>query len=107
MLHQNYLQALKIIETNTLDVNGVLALKGINTTTLESYIDDERLYFESLGKEPQDDLHAIAYVELLQELWETDTQYDNAASRFRTQTPQDYQFISPELSYAQNLSTTR
>jgi len=33
--------------------------------------------------------------------------YDDAASLFRTQTPQDYHFIAPEQSYASNLSLPR
>lgn len=68
MLHQNYCQALKIIETNTLDVQHVLELRGLNKDDLIAFINDERKSFENLGKEPEEDLHAIAYVELLEEL---------------------------------------
>ncbi|RDB30732.1 hypothetical protein Hypma_005887 [Hypsizygus marmoreus] len=107
MLHRNYLQALKIIETNTLDIQHVLELRSLDETTIKSFIDDERQYFEGLGKEPEDDLHAIAYVELLEELRTIEAKYEDASSLFRTQTPQDYHFLSPELSYSQGLSETR
>ncbi|KAG6835638.1 hypothetical protein H0H93_016291 [Arthromyces matolae] len=107
MLHQNYVQALHIIENNDIDVGEVLRLKGLTEDNLVSFIEDERTFFSTLGKEPDDDLHAIAYVELLHEFWDVDKKLDNASSLFRLQVPQDYYFISPERSYAQNLSETR
>ncbi|KAG6851893.1 hypothetical protein C0995_008013, partial [Termitomyces sp. Mi166 len=61
--------ALKIIETNTLDIQHILELHNIDEAALGTYITDERNFFSTLGKESDDDLHAIAYVELLQELW--------------------------------------
>ncbi|KAG6883025.1 hypothetical protein C0992_009963 [Termitomyces sp. T32_za158] len=68
MLYQNYWQALKIIKTNTLDVQHVLKLHNINEAALDTYIMDERNFFSTLEKESDGDLHAIAYVELLQKL---------------------------------------
>ncbi|KAG6858673.1 hypothetical protein C0995_014805, partial [Termitomyces sp. Mi166 len=62
-------KALKIIETNTLDIQHILELHNIDEAALGTYITDERNFFSTLGKESDDDLHAIAYVELLQELW--------------------------------------
>ncbi|KAG6880934.1 hypothetical protein C0992_002304, partial [Termitomyces sp. T32_za158] len=61
--------ALKIIEVNTLDIQHILELCNIDTAALGAYITDERNFFSTLGKESDGDLHAIAYVELLQELW--------------------------------------
>ncbi|KAF8066021.1 hypothetical protein FPV67DRAFT_1499112 [Lyophyllum atratum] len=107
MLHQNYIQSLKIIETNTVDVEQVLQLKNLTEDDIRAFIDDERIFFQSLGKEPEDDLHAIAYVELLDELRAIEVKLDDASSRFRLQTPHDYSFVSPELSYANGLSETR
>jgi len=68
MLHHNYRQALEIIETNSRDVQEVLHLKGLSENDLDTFISSERQYFETLGKESEGDLHAIAYVELLEEL---------------------------------------
>ncbi|KAG6859477.1 hypothetical protein C0995_008120 [Termitomyces sp. Mi166 len=68
MLYQNYQQALKIIETNTLDIQHILELHNIDEAALGAYIMDEHDFFSTLGKKSDDDLHAIVYVELLQEL---------------------------------------
>ncbi|KAG5340634.1 hypothetical protein C0989_000991 [Termitomyces sp. Mn162] len=65
-----YLQALKIIETNTVDVNHVLAFKGLSEEDIKFFIDDKQQYFLTLDKEPEDDLHALAYIELLPDLWD-------------------------------------
>ncbi|KAG6807975.1 hypothetical protein H0H92_005850, partial [Tricholoma furcatifolium] len=107
MLHDNYRQALTIIENHTIDVQHILTLRQLDEPTLLQYIDDERTFFSTLGKEPDDDLHAIAYVELLESLWGVESKLDDATSLFHTQTPSDYQFVSPELSYSSNLSETR
>ncbi|KAG6893833.1 hypothetical protein C0992_008500, partial [Termitomyces sp. T32_za158] len=107
MLYQNYRQALQVIETNTLDVQHVLQLRNIQEADLDTYIADERNFFSTLEKETDGDLHAIAYVELLQELWITEAKLDDASSWFRMQTPANYQFVAPEQSYAINLSATR
>jgi len=68
MLHYNYRQALEIIETNSRDVQEVLHLKGLSENDLDTFISSKHQYFETLGKESEGDLHAIAYVELLEEL---------------------------------------
>ncbi|KAG6875477.1 hypothetical protein C0993_009033 [Termitomyces sp. T159_Od127] len=107
MLYQNYRQALKIIETNTLDIQHVLELRNIDEAALGTDIADERNFFSTLGKESDGDLHAIAYVELLQELWSVEAKLNDVSTRFRMQTPTDYHFIAPEQSYAINLSQTR
>ncbi|KAG6859531.1 hypothetical protein C0995_007551 [Termitomyces sp. Mi166 len=59
MLYQNYRQALKIIETNTLDIQHILELHNIDKAALGTYIMDEHNFFSTLGKESDDDLHAI------------------------------------------------
>jgi hypothetical protein len=70
MIYNNYCQALNIIEEDTLHVNDVLKSRNLTAEHLEQYHADEVAYFHTLGKEPEDDLHAIAYVELLQQLRE-------------------------------------
>ncbi|KAG6886804.1 hypothetical protein C0992_002291 [Termitomyces sp. T32_za158] len=107
MLYQNYRQALKIIENNTLDVQHVLKIRGLDEVILEGYIMDEQQFFMMMGKQTDGDLHAIAYVELLQKLWSIESQLDDVSARFLLQTPKDYQFIASEHSYAANLSETR
>ncbi|KAG6846989.1 hypothetical protein C0991_002543, partial [Blastosporella zonata] len=67
MLHQNYKQALRIIEENSNDVKHVLGLRHMDEEALVSLIGNEWQYFQTLGKRSKGDLHAIAYVELLEE----------------------------------------
>ncbi|KAG6887110.1 hypothetical protein C0995_001409 [Termitomyces sp. Mi166 len=106
MLYQNYQQALKIIETNTLDIQHILELHNIDEVALGIYITDERNFFFTLEKESNDDLHAIAYVELLQELWSIEAQLADASARFRMQTPANYHFVVPDQTYTINFSQT-
>ncbi|KAG6846906.1 hypothetical protein H0H93_011185, partial [Arthromyces matolae] len=107
MLFQNYNQALAIIKDNTVDVDHVLGLRHMTEQELVGLIAEEREYFKTLGTRSDGDLHAIAYVELLEELRVVQSNYDSASSLFRTQTPADYQFISPDRQYGDNVSSTR
>ncbi|KAG6859444.1 hypothetical protein C0995_008383, partial [Termitomyces sp. Mi166 len=104
MLYNNYRQALKIIETNTLDIQHILKLHDIDEVALGTYILDERDFFATLEKESDGDLHAITYVEFLQELWSVEAKLDDVSTCFQMQMPTDYHFISPNQSYAINLS---
>ncbi|KAG6914387.1 hypothetical protein DXG01_000627 [Tephrocybe rancida] len=81
MLHQNYRQALTIIKDHTFDIQHVLDLRQLDEPTLLTYIDDKRSFFSALGKEPDDDLHAIAYAELLEELWGVEQTAEYMANR--------------------------
>jgi hypothetical protein len=68
MLFNNYCQALDIINNDGVDL--VLQLNALKLTTddLDRFVVEQVNYFQELGKETQEDLHAIAYVELLEEL---------------------------------------
>lgn len=70
LLHNNYLQALKIIEEEGADLESDLALKGLTVEDLESYFADETKHLKELGKETEEDIHAVAYVEQLQKYWQ-------------------------------------
>lgn len=69
-LHNNYLQALKIIEEEGADFESDLKLKGLTVESLKSYFEDETKHLKELGKEAEEDIHAIAYVEQLQKYWQ-------------------------------------
>lgn len=69
-LHNNYLQALKIIEEEGADFESDLTLKGLTVEDLEGYFDDETKHLKELGKEAEEDIHAAAYVEQLQKYWQ-------------------------------------
>jgi hypothetical protein len=68
MLYNNYKQALGIIEDESLALNHTLQSLGITEADLEKWEHEEAVYFSALGQEPDWNIHAVAYVELLQEL---------------------------------------
>jgi hypothetical protein len=68
MLYNNYQQALAVIAEDSEAMNETLDTLGITEETLAVYVNEESLYVEQLGKEPEWSLHSIVYVELLQEL---------------------------------------
>ncbi|KAK7447347.1 hypothetical protein VKT23_014057 [Stygiomarasmius scandens] len=107
MLHNNYIQALETINTEGQELSKGLAAHNLTTDDLDKYFEDEAQHFQNLGKEKEEDLHAVAYVELLQNFREVSKLYDNASSSFRTQTPIDYQNLLPAESYNVNMSATR
>ncbi|THU88290.1 hypothetical protein K435DRAFT_821707 [Dendrothele bispora CBS 962.96] len=107
MLYNNYIQALTAIQEEGQELAEGLATLGLTAEDLEKYFDDESQHFQSLGTETEEDLHAVAYVELLQNYREISKQFENASSQFRTQTPADYHALHPSDSYSQNLSITR
>ncbi|KAJ7599684.1 hypothetical protein C8J56DRAFT_767478 [Mycena floridula] len=110
MLYNNLIQSSKIIQENTMAVQESLSQLGLTSADLDGYILDERDFFAQLGNEPAEDLHAIAYVELLQEYRKTCSELDAATSTFLTQTPTDYNFTTQEdgvSRYGVELSVTR
>ena len=68
MIYNNYQHALNIISEESPALSKAMAPFGINEKVLEQWHEGEVKYFETLGKEPEWDVHAMAYVELLQEL---------------------------------------
>ncbi|KAK7438741.1 hypothetical protein VKT23_017871 [Stygiomarasmius scandens] len=77
---------------------------GLTVADLEAYYIDEAQHFQNLGKELDEDLHAVAYVDLLRQYRDVCKSYENACSQFRTQTPEDYEVLQ---NYSANLSETR
>ena len=68
MLYNNYVQALDIIKVDSIALSEAMHSLGIDEATLTKWHKEEVEYFETLGQEPEWDVHAMAYVELLQEL---------------------------------------
>lgn len=68
MLLGNYRQALAIIANNSVALSDTLTTLGITATDLNEWQDEEASFFSTLGQEPAWDVHAMAYVELLQDL---------------------------------------
>lgn len=69
MLYNNYVQALNIIETSVALAHAKILL-DITDEDLEQWEKEQHEYFKTLGKEPEYNVLAVAYVELLQKLWD-------------------------------------
>lgn len=68
MLFNNYQQALSIIRDEGSAVEEMMQELGIGPTDLKMWHREQAQFFETIGEESPWDIHAIVYVELLQEL---------------------------------------
>ena len=68
MLFNNYKQALSIIDDDGSAVEEAVQSLRIQTSDLETWHQEQTEFFETIGEESSWDVHAVAYVELLQEL---------------------------------------
>ncbi|KAF9071513.1 hypothetical protein BDP27DRAFT_1361685 [Rhodocollybia butyracea] len=104
MLHNNYVQTLNILEYELPSFEADIQALGLTKEELSTYIAEESRHYATLGSETEEDLHAVAYVELLQKYSEVNTAYENTSTNFCLHTPSDYQFLSDATSYNVNLS---
>ncbi|KAG2101883.1 uncharacterized protein F5147DRAFT_746939 [Suillus discolor] len=108
MLLNNYCQALHIISTDTLALREAMASLNIQQGNIEQWHSEEIEYFHALRQEPEWDVHAVVYVELLQQLQEADAQASAGFTSFVSTAPENYQFRAPSDGesnfYAANLS---
>lgn len=68
MLRNNYQQALTIITEQTPLLDEILVGLKASREDLDRWQGEQTVHFATTGKEPQEDLHRIAYVGLLQDL---------------------------------------
>ena len=68
MLFNNYRQALSIIDIEGSAVEETMHALGISASDLEAWHHQQVGFFETIGKESPWDIHAVTYVELLQDL---------------------------------------
>ncbi|KAH9916348.1 hypothetical protein B0H21DRAFT_703065 [Amylocystis lapponica] len=109
MIYQNYLQALGIIKTESVALVDAMRSLDITKDDLTAWYQDERQYFQTLGQESESNLHAVAYVEGLQELRRI-RQLDMASNRFLNNAPASLQFLEPSsapVDYYAETSRTR
>ena len=71
MLYNNYVQASKILDSDSYALADAMKTMNITTADFEEWERDERAYFRNVGKEAEWDVLAVAYVEALQELHKT------------------------------------
>jgi hypothetical protein len=68
MLFNNYKQALLIIDVEGSAVEETTKSLGIESSDLEAWHHQQVAFFETIGEESPWDIHAVTYVELLQDL---------------------------------------
>ena len=81
----------------------------MDISMLDEWEKEEQEYFATLGKEQPWDIHAAAYVELLQELRVLEAQCSNTTAAFCSTIPSDYSFTAMSQSqhtYSQDAAKT-
>ncbi|KAG1807731.1 hypothetical protein EV424DRAFT_1543713 [Suillus variegatus] len=113
MLYNNYRQAHGIIECETIEFEHAKLSLGITDASIKEWQKQQLVYLETLGEEAEWDVHAMTYIELLQNLRDARAAAQCASASFLDAIPTDYQFVltltatSMDAVYANNLSRTR
>ncbi|KAG1874961.1 hypothetical protein F4604DRAFT_1680819 [Suillus subluteus] len=110
MLYRNYIQARQIIDEQQIAVREAKTLLGISDNDIKTWSLEQSHYLATTGHEAEWDIHAVAYVELLQKLREARVAAENASTLFLNAMPLNYEFVTPSTtstSYTTNLSQTR
>ncbi|TEB39060.1 hypothetical protein FA13DRAFT_1619949 [Coprinellus micaceus] len=105
VLRNNYQQALKIIEQGSRVLEDFLRDLKVTRSDLDAWQIEQGEYFSTLGKEPEEDIHKIAYVELLQELESAKTAASSKTANFLNIVPEDWG--ASQQTYTSNMSKTR
>ncbi|KJA13225.1 hypothetical protein HYPSUDRAFT_123579, partial [Hypholoma sublateritium FD-334 SS-4] len=103
MLHNNYVQAIRIIDEEVPALTHAKEVLNIGEGDLEQWHIEEVDYFRNLGKEPGHDVHRAAYVDALQSYQEISAKYETASTQFILTAPSE----ASATSYSQELSQTR
>ncbi|KAI0701463.1 hypothetical protein BC835DRAFT_1404505 [Cytidiella melzeri] len=98
----NYKQALDIVHNDTTTLAEAMHSLSITDNDLDSWEREEVNFFSQIGDEDPHDVHAVAYVERLQELRDLDSHRHRANSQFLTFAP-----AGRGSNYAHDLSATR
>ncbi|KAI6015947.1 hypothetical protein EDC04DRAFT_2870426 [Pisolithus marmoratus] len=105
-LHRNYLQALQIIRDEMEAIEQAKWSLGISDQDLTRWKIKQSVYLKSCHKEPEWDVLAVAYVELLQKLKAYQSSSESANVSFLHAMPASYAPAS-ENSYYAGLSQTQ
>ncbi|KAH9899139.1 hypothetical protein C8Q73DRAFT_639779 [Cubamyces lactineus] len=112
MLFNNLKQALEIVQTQEPALEDALKSLNISREDIERFYDEERKFILELRDEQDTNLHAVAYVEALQELQSVRYELDAASRRFNSRAPDTLQisWADPRTGatdYDADLSATR
>ncbi|TFY56283.1 hypothetical protein EVJ58_g7737 [Rhodofomes roseus] len=110
-IYDRLVQANEIITTEALPLAEMMAANHVDLGTVHHWYKEEREYFQTLGKEVPWDVHAMAYVEALQELQVAQENFNKANGDFLASVPDGYHFLppsdSPIVDYNKEASRTR
>ncbi|KAL7283898.1 hypothetical protein ACG7TL_001170 [Trametes sanguinea] len=112
MLYNNLGQALDIIRSQSPVLDQALKSLQLSVNDLERFSNEEREFFLNLRDEEDSNLHAVAYVEALQELRSASEELASASRRFNDKAPETLQLSWEEprtgaTDYDADLSATR
>ncbi|KAI0323240.1 hypothetical protein GY45DRAFT_1213278, partial [Cubamyces sp. BRFM 1775] len=113
MLYNNIVQALNIIESQTNSLEQTLNALKLTHDDLRRFEEEERKYFTELRDESDSNLHAVAYVEALQELRTASEELSDTSRRFNNRAPDQSSALrwdtprSGATDYDADLSQTR
>ncbi|KAF6754506.1 hypothetical protein DFP72DRAFT_1068533 [Ephemerocybe angulata] len=107
MIRNNYQQALDIIRDGKPLLDRILSESGYTKSDLDNWQKEQAQYFSTLGKEREEDIYKVAYVELLQELSEAEKAAASKTSGFLNVIPEDWDMAEGAPSYESELSRTR
>ncbi|KAG2359427.1 hypothetical protein BDR07DRAFT_1452399 [Suillus spraguei] len=82
MLYSNYKQALCIINKDGIALQKAKHSLGISNRDIKVWQSKQSEYLRTCGQEPEYDIHAVAYVEMLQKLRDARAASENASSLF-------------------------
>ncbi|KAI0684138.1 hypothetical protein BC835DRAFT_1293887 [Cytidiella melzeri] len=101
----NYRQALEIVEHDAEVLREAMESLGITEANMDEWEREEMGFFARLGDEDNYDVHAVAYVELLQELRDLESKRAQVNARFLQYMPSAAS--SGSATYRKELASTR
>ena len=104
----NYVQALETIEQESAALVQAAAEQGVTEELMQKWAQEEREFFATLSDEREYDIHAIAYVELLQQLQALEPKLMAAITQFHAFQPSGNQnMYSRDIRTTARLETAR
>ncbi|THH23215.1 hypothetical protein EUX98_g7960 [Antrodiella citrinella] len=90
LIYDNYVQALCLIADEGAALREAMEAFKLSEDDLRRFIEEEYTYVGNLGQEDPYDVHAVAYVEMLQEYQTLQSHFVDAHTHFLMSIPEDY-----------------
>ncbi|KAJ3527564.1 hypothetical protein NM688_g8112 [Phlebia brevispora] len=95
----NLRQAFKIIKEDTITLEAAMRDKRVTHAELDAWEKEEQVFFDNINKPPTYDIHAVTYVELLEELRELEPKRYSATSEYVDTIARDYRGARDSLTF--------